>query len=405
MRPEFDELVNRRGTCSLKWDVAEGELPMWVADMDFRTAPEIVDAIVAKVSTGVLGYTEVPPEYAESVASWWRRRHGLEIDPAWVTLTTGTVPAVSSIVRSVTEPGDRVVLTTPVYNVFFASIRNSGRTVATSRLTRTDAGYAMDWDDLERRLADPRATLMILCNPQNPTGTVWDRETLARLGELCDAHGVLVLSDEVHCDLTAPGVEYTPFASASQTCARISVSCLAPTKAFNLAGLQTASVVVPDPELRATVVRGLNRDEVAEPNIIAVEATIAAFTRGEPWLAECRAYLHANRRHATSAINAIAGVVAEPGEATYLLWIDVAGLGIDSTVLVDHIRRTTGLVLSDGASYDPEDTTHLRMNLACPRARLDDGLARLRAAIDALVPDTVASPIRTTAEKENNHDS
>lgn len=387
MRPDFDELVDRRGTNSMKWDVTDGELPMWVADMDFRTAPEIVEAAVAKVSTGVLGYTETPPEYAETVAAWWRRRHGFDIDPEWVTLTTGTVPAVSSIVRSVTAAGDRVVLMTPVYNVFFASVRNSGRVASPSRLVRESDGYGIDWVDLEERLAAPDATLMILCNPQNPTGTVWDRHTLARIGDMCAAHGVSVLSDEVHCDLTAPGVAYTPFASASETCARISMSCLAPTKTFNLAGLQTASVVIPDAVLRETVVRGFNRDEVAEPNVIAVEATIAAFTHGEPWLEELRAYIQANRVHAEAEIAGMAGVVPEHGEATYLLWLDVSGLGVDSTELVGHIRRTTGLVLSDGKSYDPDDSAHLRMNLACPRARLDDGLDRLRRALGSLPVD------------------
>lgn len=385
MTYDFDALIDRRGTHSMKWDVAEGELPMWVADMDFKAAPPILEAIRRKIDVGVLGYTEAPAEYAEAVSDWWSRRHGFTMQPEWITITTGTVPAVSSTVRSVTEPGDNVVMLTPVYNVFFASARNSGRQISASGLVRTPEGYVIDWEDLEARLADPKASLMILCNPQNPTGTIWSRETLARLGDLCAQHGVTVLSDEVHCDLTSPGLEYTPFASASDTCAAISVTCVSPSKAFNLAGLQTAAVVIPDEELRARVVKGFNRDEVAEPNVIAVEATIAAFTEGETWLDELRDYLAQNRRRAEEAISEIPGLVPERGEATYLLWIDASALDVDSTTLVEHIRRTTGLVLSDGHEYDPSNRTHLRMNLACPRARLDDGLARLRRAVQELL--------------------
>lgn len=389
---DFDEMVDRRGTGSMKWDVAAGELPMWVADMDFRTAPEIVDAIVARAATGVLGYSDVTDEYRAAVSGWWSRRHGWSIDPEWITLTTGTVPAVSSMVRSLTEPGDSVVLMTPVYNVFFASARNSGRAIDASQLVREGDSYAVDFADLERRLAEPRSTLLILCNPQNPTGTVWGAETLARIGDLCARHGVTVISDEVHCDLTIGDASHTPFASVSVACAAVSATCIAPTKAFNLAGLQTASVVTPNPELRARIVAGFNRDEVAEPNAFAVDATIAAFTHGEPWLDQLRDYLAANRAHAAAAISAIPGLRAEPGLATYLLWIDASDLGVPSGELVAQVRESTGLVLSDGASYDPADSTHVRMNLACPRERLDDGLTRLRRAVHLLMSTDTSTP-------------
>lgn len=382
MHSEFDQAPDRLGTNSMKWDVTRDELPMWVADMDFRTAPEILEAIRRKTEHGVLGYTDVPPEYFRAITSWWRTRHGWDIDEKWIALTTGVVPAISSMVRSLTSPGDNVALLTPVYNIFFNSIINSGRVPFPSPLLITEHGDEIDGADLEQRLADPRTTLLLLCNPQNPTGTIWTVEVLARIGALCEAHGVRVISDEIHADITAPGTNYVPFATASEVCRRISVTCIAPTKAFNIAGLQTAAIVAADPDLRAQVVRGINRDEVAEPNAFAVEATIAAFTHGAPWLDRLRAYLFANKHHAADVVSTIPGLHAAATPATYLLWIDASELGVDSATLATAIRHHSGLILSDGAAFGAPTRAFLRMNVACPRDRLDDGLQRLRRAID-----------------------
>ena len=391
MNSRFDELLDRRGTNSLKWDVGPDELPLWVADMDFATAPPVLEAIGKKLELGVLGYQIIPDEYPAAVASWWKRRHGVDFAPETITLTTGTVPAISSMVRSLTQPGDSVVVLTPVYNVFFASIRNSGREISASRLLETAEGFNIDWEDLESRLRDPKTTLLIFCNPHNPTGTIWSAAELARVGELCADNGVSVISDEVHCDLTVPGTHYTPFAAASPTCAQLSATCVAASKAFNIAGIQSGAVVIANEHLRQHVVAGFNRDEVAEPNVIAVEASIAAYTQGEAWLEELREYLFANKAHAAAQINAIAGLKTQPSPATYLLWIDVTGITADSSALTEHLRRTTGLVLSDGAEFDPSGPAHLRMNVACPRARLDDALTRLRAGINSF-PDAKPTP-------------
>ncbi|MFT3877468.1 MAG: MalY/PatB family protein [Propioniciclava sp.] len=384
MPSEFDEAPDRFGTNSMKWQVGEGELPMWVADMDFRTAPVIMDALRRTVDHGVLGYTIVPRAYGRAVASWWRNRHGWDIDERWIALTTGVVPAISSMVRTLTQPGDQVAVLTPVYNIFFNCIRNSGRVPVSSPLVTRDDGDEVNWAGLEGVLAQPRTTLLLLCNPQNPTGTIWSARMLARLGALCATHGVRVISDEVHGDLTAPGTRYIPFATASATCERIGVTCLAPTKAFNIAGLQTAAIVAADPELRASVVRGINRDEVAEPNAFAVAATIAAFEHGSPWLDELRAYLFANKAHAAASVSAIPGLSALATPATYLLWIKATGFGLTGIELAEAIRRHSGLVLSDGEAYGAGPGTYLRMNVACPRRRLDEGLARLRRAVDAI---------------------
>ena len=296
MKYNFDQVINRRNTNSLKWDVKENELPMWVADMDFETAPEIQEAIQKRAAHGIFGYSILPDEWYEAYIGWWERRHHVTFEKDWLIFTTGVVPAISSIVRKLTTPAEKVVIQTPVYNIFYNSILNNGRVVLESPLQYDGKEYHMDLADLEKKLSDPQTGLMILCNPQNPTGKIWDRETLAKVGELCAKYHVVVVSDEIHCDLTDPQKEYIPFASVSEICAQNSITCIAPTKAFNIAGMQTAAVVVPNDTLRHKVWRGLNTDEVAEPNVFAVDAAIAAFTKGEPWLNALREYIAENKK-------------------------------------------------------------------------------------------------------------
>lgn len=386
MKYDLDTVIDRRGTNSVKWDeTAPGELPMWVADMDFAVAPEIREALAARVEHGIFGYADVTDAWYNAYRSWWHRRHGLDIERDWLMFCTGVVPAISSIVRKLTTPNENVVIQTPVYNIFFNSIVNNGCRVLESPLVYEGGEYHIDFDDLERCLADPQTTLMILCNPHNPIGKIWDRETLRRIGELCARHHVTVISDEIHCDLTAPGREYVPFASVSEQCRRISISCMAPTKTFNIAGLQTAAVMVPDPQLRHRVWRGLNTDEVAEPNVFAVEAAVAAFEHGADWLDELRAYIQGNRETVDEYLKAnIPALHLVPSEATYLLWLDCAAVTQDSAALADLIRRETGLFLSNGRQYGESGRTFLRMNIACPKTTLLDGLDRLRRAIEAL---------------------
>ncbi len=386
MKYDFDTVIDRRGTNSVKWDeTAPGELPMWVADMDFAVAPEIRRALEARVSHGIFGYADVTDAWYEAYRGWWSRRHGLELERDWLMFCTGVVPAISSIVRKLTTPNENVVIQTPVYNIFFNSIINNGCRVLESPLVYEVGEYHIDFDDLERCLANPQTTLMILCNPHNPIGRIWDRDTLSRIGGLCAKHHVTVISDEIHCDLTAPGREYVPFASVSEQCRRISISCLAPTKTFNIAGLQTAAVSVPDPYLRHRVWRGLNTDEVAEPNVFAIEAAVAAFEQGGDWLDELRVYIQGNRETVAAYLREhIPALHLVPSEATYLLWLDCAAVTQDSAELAEFIRRETGLFLSSGRQYGESGRTFLRMNIACPRATLLDGLERLRRAIEAL---------------------
>lgn len=294
-------------------------------------------------------------------------------------LLHGVVPAVSSVVKRVTNVGDRVLVQTPVYDIFFHSIENAGRAVLESPLHREGGEYRIDFADLEKKLAEPLTTMMILCNPHNPLGRIWTREELGKIGALCAKYGVTVLSDEIHCDLTDPGREYVPFASVSEECRKVSVTCISASKAFNLAGMQSAAVVVPERTLRDKVVRGLNSDEVAEPNYFAAESTAAAFSEGEEWLDALRQYLYENKKFAAEFLGR---ELPEIGfvlpEATYLLWLDCGKIARDADELCDFLRAETGLYLNPGAQYRGEGKTFLRMNLACPRSRLKDGLEPAR---------------------------
>lgn len=379
----FDEIIDRRESNSLKWNVAEGELPMWVADMDFQTAPAVMDAIRKRAKQGCFGYTEVPDAWYQAYCSWWQDRHHLAIEKDWLMFCTGVIPAISSIVRKLTTPAEKVLVQTPVYNIFFNSIRNNGRQILENRLQYDGKKYTIDFRDLEKKLADPQTTMMILCNPHNPIGKIWDRDTLERIGELCYRYHVVVVSDEIHCDLTDPGKEYIPFASVSEKCRDNSITCIAPTKAFNIAGIQTAAIAVPNEVLRHKVWRGINTDEVAEPNVFAVDAAVAAFTNGGEWLDALRQYIYENKEYAVSFVQKeIPDVHIISSEATYLLWIDCKNISRDSRRLAAAIRKMTGLYLSAGHAYSGDGDDFLRMNIACPRSVLQDGLQRLKTGIE-----------------------
>ncbi len=379
---DFDKMTDRSGSFSLKWDVSQGELPMWVADMDFPTAPEITEELVRRAKHGVFGYTIIPDQWYSAYIGWWSRRHQLEIEKEQLIFSTGVIPIISSCIRKLTTPAENVVILTPVYNIFFNCILNNGRNALQCPLEYSQGEYSINFDRLEKALADPQTSLLLLCNPHNPIGRVWDRQTLSQVGELAWHYGVTVISDEIHCDLTHPGTEYVPFASVSEHCRQNSVTCVSPTKAFNLAGIQTAAAFVPDEKLRHKVWRSLNTDEVAEPNAFAVQAAVAAFTKGEKWLDELRVYLFENKQLVIKTLETeLPQIKAAAQDSTYLMWLDCSAVTDDSKALADSIRRKTGLFLSDGAQYGIGGERFLRMNIACPKDLLKDGLRRLISAI------------------------
>ena len=387
MKYDWDTPVNRFGTDSIKWDVKEGELPMWVADMDFKTAPLITERIIERAAHGVYGYSGDAPSWYEAYINWWDKRHGYKMQKNWLIFTTGVIPAISSSVRKLTTPGEKVLIQTPVYNVFFNCILNNGCTVVENPLIYEDGNYHMDFEDLEAKLKDPQVTLMILCNPHNPVGKIWDKETLARVGELCFENNVTVISDEIHCDITKPGIGYVPFASVSDICRDNSITCIAPTKAFNLAGIKTAAVSVPNARLRHKIWRAVNTDEVAEPNVFAVLSAVTAFNDCGDWLDEMREYVWANRAYVEEFIREnLPDLYVVPGDATYLLWIDISKLGMSSDEFAKKLREQTGLFITSGRHYGECGDGFIRVNIACPRVTLEDGLSRLKQGVAKIIP-------------------
>ena len=384
MKYDFDEQISRRGTNSYKWDSAESEhvLPMWVADMDFRTVPAVVEALRRRVEHGIFGYTRVPDSYYEAVTGWFARRHGWAIDREWIIYTSGVVPAISAVIKALSVPGDKVLVQTPVYNCFFSSIRNNGCEAACSPLLRTGDTYRMDFDDLERKAADPAVKLMLLCNPHNPAGRVWTREELTRLGEICLRHDVTVVADEIHCELVFPEYTYTPFASISEEFQRRSVTCVSPSKAFNIAGLQIANIVAADDGMRERIDRAININEVCDVNPFGVEATIAAYNEGEEWLTQLIGYLKGNYEFMKDyCAKHLPDFPTAKLEGTYLVWMDCSVLHIPSEELERQLVEQARLWLNAGAMYRSPKEGFMRWNIACPRQRLAEALDRFRSFV------------------------
>lgn len=378
MKYDFDKTIDRRATNSYKWDSApEGVLPMWVADMDFRTAPAIIDALQKRVAHGIFGYTRVPDAYYDAVTSWFSRRHGWDIDREWIIYTSGVVPAVSAVIKALTVPGDKVIVQTPVYNCFFSSIRNNGCEIVSNPMRRTADTYKMDFDALERCAADPRTKVMLLCNPHNPAGRVWTPDELTRLGNICLRNGVTVVADEIHCEQVYQGFKYTPFASLSDAFLHRSVTCVSPSKAFNIAGLQIANIVAFDNDLRSRIDKAININEVCDVNPFGVAATIAAYNEGEEWLNQLVDYLHGNyEAMAEFCRRELAEFPITRLEGTYLVWMDCSSLGMSSDALEHALLDDARLWLNAGTMYGAEGEGYMRWNIACPRSVMLDGLNR-----------------------------
>jgi len=381
---DFDKQVDRRGALidSLKWDCKPGELPMGVADMDFETVPEVQSVIRERANHGTFGYAIEPKGWGEAYVNWWKNHHDFTMDPEKLIYATGAVPAISSMVRSLSNVAENVLLMTPVYNIFYNSILNNGRKVLESPMVYADGTYHVDFQDLEAKMADPQTSLMILCNPHNPIGHIWDEETLVRIADLAWTHGVVVISDEVHCDLVDPGLSYVPFARVSEHARMNSVTCLAPSKTFNLAGIQSAAVYVENRFLHHKVWRGLNTDEVAEGNAFAYEVAIAAFTYGWKWLTELREYIYGNKQFVAAFLGEnLPEVHLIPEDATYLLWVDISKVAEDARDLAKFIRKETGLWVSAGDVYGGNGSKFLRINIATNRHNVVDGMNRLKDGV------------------------
>ena len=384
MKYNFDEVVPRRGTNSYKWDSAGDAdvLPMWVADMDFRTAPPVVEALRKRGEHGIFGYVRVPDAYYAAVTNWFARRHDWQIEKEWIIYTTGVVPALSAVIKALTTSGDKVVVQTPVYNCFFSSIRNNGCEVITSPLIYENGTYQMDFIDLEQKVADPGVKVLLLCNPHNPAGRVWTKQELTRLGEICLRNDVWVVSDEIHCELVFPGHTYIPFASVSEEFQMHSITCTSPSKAFNLAGIQIANIVSADADIRMKIDKAININEVCDVNPFGIEALMAAYTDGVEWLEELNRYLFANyhclRAYFDEYLPEFSVVSLE---GTYLVWVDCSVLKQPSEAIMKTLLDKEKLWVNEGSLYGEAGEGFIRINIACPRQQLIEGLKRLRRAL------------------------
>ena len=392
MTCNFDKPTQRRGTGSYKWDhefrcrdgqpVGDDLLPMWVADMDFETAPCITEALQARVAHGIFGYTQVPESYYDAVVNWFSRRHRWTIRREWIQYTSGVIPALSCVIKALTMPGERVLLQTPAFNCFFSSIRNNGCEVSELPLDM-DGCTLTDWDAFEERCADEKTTLFVLCNPHNPTGHIWTRDELERMNDICLRHGVKVVSDEIHCELTMPGREYVPFASISQACLENSVTLNSPSKAFNIAGLQIANIVCSQPEWQRRIDRAININEVCDVNPFGIVALQAAYNEGGAWLDALRDYLHENYLALCRFVERdLPQLRVYPLEATYLPWIDIRGTGLTSDQFTALVLEKCHVALSSGTTFGKAGEGYVRLNMACPRSRLLEALGRIKACLE-----------------------
>ena len=380
MKYNFDEIIPRRGTNSYKWDTPEEEnvLPMWVADMDFRTAPAIIETLRRRVEHGIFGYTKVPQNYYDTIVKWFINRHQWEIDSQWIIYTSGVDPAITAIIKAMTIPGDKIIVQTPVYNCFYSSIRNNGCKMIANNLIYQEGRYTIDFDDLEHKAADPETKLLLLCNPHNPVGRVWTSEELQRIGDICLQNGVFIIADEIHCELTYEGHNYTPFASLSEEFRLRSATCISPSKAFNLAGLQIANIVAADSNIRSRIDRAINDNEVCDVNPFGVIATIAAYEKSEEWLDALRKYLWENYTYVRYFFKRhLPQYSVLPLEGTYLVWIDCRAAGIGSDNITSCLQNKQKLMVNSGTLYGPGGEGFIRLNIACPRKLLIDGLVRL----------------------------
>ncbi len=392
----FDEVIDRRGTNSMKWDgrrtmlapdeAAADPLPMWVADMDFRAPPPVVEALSEAVRSGVFGYPNwVSDGYLAAVTGWQRRRFGWDVAPEWVVQTPGVVTAIKIAIQAFSAPGDSILIQPPVYGHFRDDALLNDRTPVDAPLIRTDDGYRYDERVFEAAIR-PDTKLFILSNPHNPTGNVWTEAELRSMGEICARNGILVVSDEIHQDLIMnTAMRHVPFASLGEAFARNSITCTAPSKTFNLPGLQNANLFIPDGRLREAFRRQMDRTMVPLVNVMGMVAAEAAYTRGEPWLEELLAYVRANHAHFAGAINGLNhGLRVLPADSLYLAWMDCRGLGMDAAALHRFLLTRARVWLDKGPKFGAEGHGYARVNLACPRATVDEAIGRLKAAVASL---------------------
>lgn len=387
MEYNFNQVIDRHQTGSVKWDFnqqtfgREDVLPMWVADMDFQSPQPVIDALVERAKHGIYGYSDGMDAYTKALIDWLRQQHGWEVEREWITFSPGVVSALYWLVRALVQPGEKVLIQSPVYPPFFRAIENHGCEIVNSPLKLENERFLMDFEDLEVKLASG-VKLMILCNPHNPVGRVWTREELERLGKMCLDNDVIVISDEIHGDLIYEGYQHIPFASLSTELAAQSIVCTAPSKTFNLAGLQTSNIIISNPKYRNAFKKVLELNGIHHPNVFGITAMEAAYTHGQDWLEQLMKYLKGNVDYLLSFLKQeLPQIQAVRPEGTYLAWLDFRALGMEPKALQAFLVQKAGVGLNAGYTFGPGGEGFERMNLACPRSVLEEGLQRIKEAV------------------------
>lgn len=390
MSSQFDTIINRKNTNSLKYDFAvergrdENILPLWVADMDFMVAPEIIEALEKSVKHGIYGYSESKKDYFEAIRKWFLQKHQYSLKEEWLVKTPGVVFAIAQAIRAYTKKGDYVLIQSPVYYPFRETIEVNDRKVAVNSLVLKNGHYEIDFEDFERQIVEKKTKLFLLCNPHNPVGRVWTKEELTKIGDICVRNHVLVVSDEIHCDFTFPGFAHTVFASIKKEFEQISILCTSPSKSFNLAGLQISNIFIPNEELRKQFERAVAQAGYSQVGLPGIVACKAAYTYGEEWLKQLKVYLKENldflREYLKKELPQI--TLIEP-EGTYLIWLDFRALGLTKEALHTLIEEKAGLWLDEGDIFGPEGEGFERINIACPRKTLEEALKRIRTAVSS----------------------
>lgn len=403
MKYNFDKEVDRRSTNSVKWEFKQGEqelmaiehtdlffgedrtLPMWVADMDFQSPPAVVEALTTRAQHGIYGYSAPTDRFFDAAIDWMRRRRGWEISRDWIVISPGVVPALNMLVRTFAAPGEKVLIQPPVYHPFSMAVENNQRQLARNPLLLEDGTYHMDFDGLERLCRDPQVKMAILCHPHNPVGRVWTEAELRRFGQICLDNDVLVVSDEIHGDLIYRGVDFIPFASLSSEFEQHSITCTAPSKTFNLAGLHTSTIVVPNEEYRRKFILTLRNNGLFGAGPFGLVAMEAAYNQGEEWLDQALEYIEGNLNYLTDYISEkIPRISVIQPQGTYLVWLDCRALGLDKMKLRRLMLKEARVYLDEGFIFGPEGEGFERINIACPRSIVKEALDRIQMAVDTL---------------------
>ena len=387
MRWNFDEPASREGTNCIKYDLRKDTfgvtdvIPLWVADMDFNTPDFIIDALSERLKHSIFGYSFRPEDYYSSIIEWTRQRHSWNLEKEWICFSPGIVPALNICTLAFTGEGDSIIVQPPVYFPFFSAVESHGRRLIYNQLVESGGSWEMDFGNLKKCI-DPKTKMIIISNPHNPVGRVWSPEELTELAEICMKNDILILSDEVHCDLVLPGYRHTPVARLSEQFAERTITCIAPSKTFNLAGLSTSSVIIPNPRLRKSFSSTIEKLHIGGGNIFGTVASVAAYTHGHDWLNELLIYLNGNADFvAEYCMKLVPEIVPVAHEATYLMWLDCRKLSMKGRELQNFFIRKAGIGMNEGSTFGPGGEGFMRMNLACPRNTLIKAMEQIEDAV------------------------